>query len=901
MKPLSDEQELFVEYPNIIDSKLFAPPGSGKSTCIIRRQIYLVEHELLKKNQSIIISFSRNSRKDIEERVFQYPNYFKYFQVSPSKSIENIRTIDSLSYNIQAQMGITPRYEDLSYDLSCILNQRNLVTTDLRELEILSDLKLLFVDEAQDLDCYQYNIIIKLQQILNLKVILVGDPNQSIYKFKKASPEFMNQFPATEFYLTKNFRSTPAIVAFAEYLKPHKVQGKETKSFAHNQINIRPQIDTNSFQDFWKRCLQFIHNFTGDKSEIAMLSPTKGHSSKSNFKFFSKFMQLHGLARLSNLLDFEGIPFVQAYNESSDSDNQCSFETKPGHINLLTFHGCKGKEWNTVICFDVWHELMNCQPSQSDLTDQQYLLFVAMTRARENLIIHIEPTEHNYMKQRLPNQYLTLIPPEMYNGKFNYIPKTFPIKERDISISSIKEIVKNMSHEMRSELRNIVKWNVRHEERIYNDYREVCQSIVKHDNILFGEFLENLFSMQCSCHRFVKPREIDVVSAFLNGKKVLLNKVEFSIIYPLWDDCSSWMMYDSMKKNISNRHKELVDKHFTRSIDWKNHFLTNENSFGLLWDQYSLVRDCYETYMNMTLKWKDKIQSLFFLTVIRYTYGNNHLFHIRDAAKSKMHLIHPDLHELFEDMNKYAAKLISTSAFSEQIHCTIPYLNVSGNIDVRFVDGKLMETKACKDITAFSNVCQVFLYLLSDMTTFADLTTREVILYNFLSGEVLNLQFDIEESFMIRLFTILSKSSGHQLNSMSLCINVEGTDSAFFTSVQDEEYEINWLHTSNLNVEVFQNFINCMDGKCKFVYSEDTSMKSQNRLQQQKKLLQEKGIIFKHKVGNNIKAQHEIEIPWVDVAWIRQNEPLWGIQHENSSKTTELKKYRKADSDISFY
>jgi uncharacterized membrane protein (UPF0127 family) len=127
-----------------------------------------------------------------------------------------------------------------------------------------------------------------------------------------------------------------------------------------------------------------------------------------------------------------------------------------------------------------------------------------------------------------------------------------------------------------------------------------------------------------------------------------------------------------------------------------------------------------------------------------------------------------------------------------------------------------------------------------------------------------------------------------------------------------------------------------MDGKCKFVYSEDgscrrlrsvltsfgtsegfgrneetssrsavaledTSMKSQNRLQQQKKLLQGKGIIFKHKVGNNKKAQHEIEIPWVDVAWIQQNEPLWGIQHENSFKTTELKKYRKVDSDISFY
>ena len=46
-------------------------------------------------------------------------------------------------------------------------------------------LKVIFVDEAQDISFIQYDLINKLSKFLNCPVIMVGDPNQNIYQFSK--------------------------------------------------------------------------------------------------------------------------------------------------------------------------------------------------------------------------------------------------------------------------------------------------------------------------------------------------------------------------------------------------------------------------------------------------------------------------------------------------------------------------------------------------------------------------------------------------------------------------------------------------------------------------------------------------------------------------------------------
>lgn len=84
--------------------------------------------------------------------------------------------------------------------------------------------KFICIDEAQDMNEAQYAVVCALCGDTHRDVMMVGDPRQSIYGFNKSGPEYMNRF-GTEFgakrvELTANFRSSRAVVEFAQTLDP---------------------------------------------------------------------------------------------------------------------------------------------------------------------------------------------------------------------------------------------------------------------------------------------------------------------------------------------------------------------------------------------------------------------------------------------------------------------------------------------------------------------------------------------------------------------------------------------------------------------------------------------------------------------------------------------------------
>lgn len=72
-----------------------------------------------------------------------------------------------------------------------------------------NNIKMLFVDEAQDLNETQYNIIKFIKEITKCSVHMVGDPNQNIYQFRGSYEQYMLNHNGIVFNLTQNFRSTP--------------------------------------------------------------------------------------------------------------------------------------------------------------------------------------------------------------------------------------------------------------------------------------------------------------------------------------------------------------------------------------------------------------------------------------------------------------------------------------------------------------------------------------------------------------------------------------------------------------------------------------------------------------------------------------------------------------------
>lgn len=81
------------------------------------------------------------------------------------------------------------------------------------------------VDEAQDLNEAQYAVIRAMAGDSLRNILMVGDPNQSIYGFNTSSPRYLTvdfkaDFDAAEMHLDENFRSSQAIVRVAHSLDP---------------------------------------------------------------------------------------------------------------------------------------------------------------------------------------------------------------------------------------------------------------------------------------------------------------------------------------------------------------------------------------------------------------------------------------------------------------------------------------------------------------------------------------------------------------------------------------------------------------------------------------------------------------------------------------------------------
>ncbi|MDF2483877.1 MAG: hypothetical protein K0R46_45 [Herbinix sp.] len=83
----------------------------------------------------------------------------------------------------------------------------------------------ILIDEFQDINMVQYDIIRMLALPQN-NLFIVGDDDQSIYRFRGAKPEIMLNFPldypdCKRVYLDKNYRSAPAIIKAAGKLIHH--------------------------------------------------------------------------------------------------------------------------------------------------------------------------------------------------------------------------------------------------------------------------------------------------------------------------------------------------------------------------------------------------------------------------------------------------------------------------------------------------------------------------------------------------------------------------------------------------------------------------------------------------------------------------------------------------------
>ena len=81
------------------------------------------------------------------------------------------------------------------------------------------------IDEAQDLNNAQYQLLLALANGEFTNIMMVGDPNQSIFHFNGSSPDYMDKqfvrdFNPAPFELNENYRSSTAVLSAAKKIIP---------------------------------------------------------------------------------------------------------------------------------------------------------------------------------------------------------------------------------------------------------------------------------------------------------------------------------------------------------------------------------------------------------------------------------------------------------------------------------------------------------------------------------------------------------------------------------------------------------------------------------------------------------------------------------------------------------
>ncbi len=182
----------------------------------------------IKRQRVISNIFSLNEEQD-------YQNTFNYLYQTEQEKIEKFLCYKDNDYNknIVDQNFLNCMHSFCGYfiseydkyilktnclDFDDLLIKTHIILDDPKKLEKYSKYSLIVVDEMQDTSMLEYSVI---KRLFNCQVIMCGDLNQSIYRWRGAEPNeiltsFKDEYNALELFLENNYRSTVELCKFAD-------------------------------------------------------------------------------------------------------------------------------------------------------------------------------------------------------------------------------------------------------------------------------------------------------------------------------------------------------------------------------------------------------------------------------------------------------------------------------------------------------------------------------------------------------------------------------------------------------------------------------------------------------------------------------------------------------------
>jgi thymidine kinase len=385
----------------IIDNTtIIGNPGCGKTKTIIDYCI----HNFTKKSDFLIITFSNKAQNDFIEKGKRISDLFSNY---------NCKTVHKLACLISKNISKKSSENNLN---TLILSTLKLIKNeDISHISFFKNCKIIFIDEAQDINENQYNLILEICNKLKIPLVLVGDPNQSIYQFQGGSDKFLLNHSISNHQLINNYRSSNEIVEFCKYLRPHNdLPSMECKTDIKDE---KPYIYINSIDDIKSHILNEIKKCDYPLKDIAIIGPVK--LSKNNASI--------GLQQICNFLYDNDIKYVQYFKDAGKNttfDLNEKIDAKDDHVNILTIHSSKGLEFKKILCINYHLKTFSRKPTKEDYNIFKYLWYVAFTRAINKLIIYVDENKDIF-------PFIKKVPKDLYNSN-----KEFEIKKIDLEKNS---------------------------------------------------------------------------------------------------------------------------------------------------------------------------------------------------------------------------------------------------------------------------------------------------------------------------------------------------------------------------------------------------------------------------------------------------------------------------------
>ncbi len=408
---------------------VLAGPGSGKTRVLVHKLASLLLMEDVKHEQLLMVTFSRAAATEFKRRLISL--------IGNAAHYIEIKTFHSYCFDLLGRVG--------SLEKSDAILKNTIDKIKSGEVEANRITKtVLVIDEAQDMNADEYALINTLmEQNEEMRVIAVGDDDQNIYEFRGASSKYIEQFmtemKAAKHELIENYRSKINLVEFTNKfvkkihhrLKETPIAAKQTDNgniklvYYQNGNLISPLVQdilstglagttcvltkTNdealqitglllknemqakliqsnegfSLQNLLE--VRFLLNEINIGDDIKIISDEVWANAKSEMR--KKFQHSSKLEVCNNLIkQFEDSNSKKKYKSDlevfvRESKLEDFYNENGETIFVSTIHKAKGKEFDNVFIM-----LENFNPATDEAKRQ---LYVAMTRAKRNLTIHL--------------------------------------------------------------------------------------------------------------------------------------------------------------------------------------------------------------------------------------------------------------------------------------------------------------------------------------------------------------------------------------------------------------------------------------------------------------------------------------------------------------------------------